>query len=500
MNRTKFFSPLGFRLKTRALMLVVLVILAGVELGIGNGILLNRPYLLALPFLLPLIMRVSASSRVSSGTEYGSMLVLFCMVVIKLGLSTGTASKLPISLILTGMWTALHVGKMILEHNIRFVRNGINIPGLVFVSMVLLSTLWSRFLLDPQVIINDRFLNVQIGTIGVTILSVLLTVMCFNLVRQVRTIRVCYWIFLGASLFYLPFYIFESTLGANAASKVGPDDLSIQTLSRLINAGGLFPLWFCAITTSLLLFARDLTRRQRILMFIGLGGWFFRLFVLTLARISGWLPVVVALLVVLFIYSRKWFFFLIIVTVVLIVFNYSMIYDAVVVSKEKEGTLSGETSRGNLLQQALTVAKDHPVLGTGPAGYANYYLTYFRDLALSTHNNYLDMLLQYGVLGLLAFMWLCFAMIKEVWWSSRCQTRGTFEYGFTIGTFAGAIGMMPAMWLGDWVIPFAYNQTISGFNYTAHNWLWPGLAIALAYIAKERQFKESKPPEAGVTN
>jgi hypothetical protein len=47
--------------------------------------------------------------------------------------------------------------------------------------------------------------------------------------------------------------------------------------------------------------------------------------------------------------------------------------------------------------------------------------------------------------------------------------------------------MLPAMFLGDWVIPFAYNQTIAGYNYTGYNWLFIGLALALGYMAKEKQ-------------
>jgi O-antigen ligase len=466
-------------------MLGMLIILTSVELGIGSGVLLNRPYLLALPLALPLVLGLS------SRMEYGAVAVLFSMVAIKLGISTGTASKIPVSMVIAGLWGVLHLVNMVLTRNIRITRSSINLPALVFIAIVLVSTLWSRFLVDPQVVINDKFITVQIGTIGVTVISIVLAILCANLIRQAKTVKWCFWLFVGSSLFYLPFYIFESTLPASITSKIGPDEVTIYTLSRLINAGGLFPMWFCALCLSLL-FSGSLSKWQRVVVAVAMFGWLFRLFVLTLVRISGWLPTLIALLVVLFIYSRKWFFILTILAAILIAFNFNLIYDAIVVSKEKEGTLAGDTSRTSLLQQALTVAKDHPVLGTGPAGYANYYLTYFRDLALSTHNNYLDMLLQYGLLGLGAYMWLCFALIKELWKASRLQIKNSFEHAFTLGAFAGAVAMVPAMWLGDWVIPFAYNQTIFGFNYTAHNWLWPGLALALGYIARERLEAEAQ--------
>jgi O-antigen ligase len=172
--------------------------------------------------------------------------------------------------------------------------------------------------------------------------------------------------------------------------------------------------------------------------------------------------------------------------------NYQYIYDTIVVAKQLEGTLDSTTSRDKLWSQAFKVAAINPILGTGPAGYANYYMTYYRDLALSTHNNYLDMLLQYGLLGLGAFIWLGLSIIKELKNFIKLHPAGSFEKAFTIGAFAGAIGLFPAMWLGDWLIPFAYNQTISGFNYTSYSWLFIGLALALGYKAREKRLVDEK--------
>jgi O-antigen ligase len=250
-------------------------------------------------------------------------------------------------------------------------------------------------------------------------------------------------------------------------------------------------MWASALILALLLFCRDFTKWERLLMWLVLGGWFYRLFVLTITRISAWLPAVIAMLIIVFIYSRKWFFFLGLIALIFIVLNYQFLYDSIVVAKQAEGTLDGNTSRDKLWGQALKVAVINPILGTGPAGYANYYMTYYRDLALSTHNNYLDMLLQYGLLGTGAFLWVCFTFIRELGRFIKVHAVGSFERAFTIGAFAGMVGVMPAMWLGDWFIPFAYNQTITGFNYTGYSWLFGGLALALGYIARLNRGKLS---------
>jgi hypothetical protein len=42
----------------------------------------------------------------------------------------------------------------------------------------------------------------------------------------------------------------------------------------------------------------------------------------------------------------------------------------------------------------------------------------------------------------------------------------------TCGAVLGALpAVAQAMMLGDWVIPFVYNQTIAGFDHAAYTWL-----------------------------
>jgi hypothetical protein len=40
------------------------------------------------------------------------------------------------------------------------------------------------------------------------------------------------------------------------------------------------------------------------------------------------------------------------------------------------------------------------------------------------------------------------------------------------------------MWLGDWLIPFVYNQTIAGFDHSVYSWLM--LAMLCGLIAQLR--------------
>jgi O-antigen ligase len=484
INQRKFFSVTSFRVKRTGLMVGLIMLLVAAEIGVGTELLIRRPYLLLIP-LAPVFL-----GGLSARREGGVVFLIVIMMTLRVGFSTGTASTVPLSLLFPGLLVGLWLIKMTLDRNIRFLPSGLNLPSIIFLALVILSMFWSRFFLDPQVIITDRFFTVQLGTIGVTLFSILLCIFCFNVVRQPIIVKICYWLSIAGSLWYLPTYFIES-LHSQSSDVTSTADVSLVYLSRLVNTAGLFPMWICAITLALLLFCRDLSKWQRFFMVLALSGWLFRLFILTIARVTGWLPTLIALMVVVLIYSRKWFLVVCLIGAILICLNFQFVYDAVVVTKQQEGTLDSATSRDKLWSQAFKVALLHPILGTGPAGYANYYMTYYRDLALSTHNNYLDMLLQYGILGLTAFLWLCLSIIKELWKFSKLHLTGTFDKAFTLGAFAGACGMLPAMWLGDWVIPFAYNQTIAGFNYTGYSWLFIGLALALGYMQKEKQ---AQPP------
>jgi O-antigen ligase len=487
LDQTKSFLPGYFRLKRTLIIGGVFILLFVAEIGVGTEQVLKRPYLLAIPFA-PLFLAGLSAKR-----EWGVVGLVFTMMVLRFGFSTGTASVIPLSLVFTGLLAGFWLVKKLLDRNLKFLASPINLPALVFLSLVTLSMFWSRFFLDPQVIISDKFFNVQLGTIGVTALSIVLTIFCFSIVRNLTVVKTCFWAIVIGSLWYLPFYFYEVMRTQTGDLTGGEGDkleINLAHLSRIINAGGLFPMWVCALTLALLLFCHDFNRWQRFFMWLVLAGWLFRLLALTITRISAWLPALVAILIIIFIYSRKWFIFLSLVALVIVILNYQFIYDSIVLAKQLEGTLDSSTSRDKLWGQALKVAVINPVLGTGPAGYANYYMTYYRDLALSTHNNFLDMLLQYGLLGLGAFLWLCLSLIKELSRFIRVHPAGSFEKAFTIGAFAGMVGVMPAMWLGDWFIPFAYNQTISGYNYTGYSWLFVGLALALGYKARERKAVE----------
>ena len=144
-----------------------------------------------------------------------------------------------------------------------------------------------------------------------------------------------------------------------------------------------------------------------------------------------------------------------------------------------ENQNSGVTRIGAWKQNWINT-KDHLLFGTGPAGYAAYYMSYFPRQAMATHNNYLDMLSQIGIVGCIFMFWF-FSVILWKGWKLVLRLRGqrNFMEALAAACLAGTLGGMMMMFFGDWLFPFAYTQSIAGFDYSVYNWIFMGVILAM---------------------
>lgn len=133
------------------------------------------------------------------------------------------------------------------------------------------------------------------------------------------------------------------------------------------------------------------------------------------------------------------------------------------------------------------VTGKHLLFGTGPAGYASYYMSYFPTEAMASHSNYIDIVAQTGLVGAFFYLWFFGAQA----WSGyklrlKLQGRGDFAESLTVAVLAGIAGCIIAMALGDWLLPFAYTQGIIGFDLAMLNWFFMGSLWALRYNLKDQ--------------
>ncbi|MCE5307530.1 MAG: O-antigen ligase family protein, partial [Acidobacteriales bacterium] len=125
-----------------------------------------------------------------------------------------------------------------------------------------------------------------------------------------------------------------------------------------------------------------------------------------------------------------------------------------------------------------------PLVGLGPSHY--YYYTENLPILgwyvkFSSHNQYMDLVAQYGFLGLAAFCWLVLEITSTALWL-RPRVSTYFAHAYLIGAIAGIGGTIVSGMLADWIIPFYYNIGISGFRSSLLFWLFLGGVLALRRI------------------
>jgi O-antigen ligase len=208
----------------------------------------------------------------------------------------------------------------------------------------------------------------------------------------------------------------------------------------------------------------------RLLLGAGAIGWLLTAATVQGSWVSGWLPPLIAILVVTILLRPRLGVALVLAGVVLTAAYYSIFYELLITQQQNEGSLGGEFGRLELWRRNLAVIQGRLLFGTGPAGYALYYTTFVPERAMSTHSNYIDTLAQFGVLGLasllglLASIWACGLRLLR-----RLEVDS--DRAFCAAVTGGVAGVAASLWLGDWLLPFIYNQTIAGFDHAVYSWL-----------------------------
>jgi hypothetical protein len=132
----------------------------------------------------------------------------------------------------------------------------------------------------------------------------------------------------------------------------------------------------------------------------------------------------------------------------------------------------------------LAIISKSPILGVGPANYY-WYTPLFPILGwrvqFNSHSQYIDLLLQTGILGLFCFFWFAWT-IGKLGWQLRNRVPAGFARAYVYGALGGLAGTLIAGGLGDWVLPFVYNVGLAGMRASLLGWLFLGGLVALEQI------------------
>jgi O-antigen ligase len=371
--------------------------------------------------------------------------------VVRVQAGTGTGSpivaSLACALLLCGCWL---VHQIVYRQPLNLLPRIVAMPGLAVMGFSLFSLLWGRATLDPRITVPGKFIFTQIGGTILFLVSVGLLFVGADLLRDRETRN---WIVI-------------------IVLAVGFGALPLRALNKgdsLFSVFGLFGTWFVALCWAHALANTRLAPRLRWLLAAGALGWLAVQLTRQFDWTSGWLPPAIALVMVTVIIRPRIGVPLIGIGLILMV-SFPQVISQLMTSEESQGSLGGNFGRTELWMRNIELLKDHLLFGTGPAGYALYYMTFVPTEAMSSHCNYIDVLAETGVPGLLSFLAL-FGGLGWLAWRLKPRLTEASDRATCIAMLGGLPAVLAAMALGDWVIPFVYNQTIAGFDHTVYSWL-----------------------------
>ncbi|MGQ9926362.1 MAG: O-antigen ligase family protein [Chloroflexaceae bacterium] len=396
------------------------------------------------------------------------ILPLTALMMRMVNIPVGNASEMPISMVIVlglgGMWLL----RMLTRRRWEIVPTPFNRALLAFMVVCIISMPWGILWADP--ILNWRIMGNFRVTQTASLLSLLALMWVPFIVARFVDRPWKIW-------FYLWSFILCGTL------MTATQFFSIS--QRFLADQGLWGLWFVLPLSGLVMIYPGTPWYGR-LVGTALLGWHLYLVVIKNSLwVSGWLPTLVGLCGLIFLHSRKLFVILLIAAIPFAVLGPGRSYlEQVTADNVEEGGLG----RLEIWERNLKIVYQHWLFGTGPAGYAPYNMTYFREDARSTHNNYFDILAQFGIIGLGLWLWFVISSLWYGWRTVRLAPPGLLRTVAIVAT-AGWAAAQVSMMLGDWVLPFVYNQGISGFRYAIYNWIFLGLLIVARTLA-EQQMQE----------
>lgn len=392
--------------------------------------------------------------------EYGILGLFLTAAVVRLSLSTGTQSQVPASMIVAALLIAVWLATMVVRKDFRLKPAETNLPLLGFVAASTFSLIWSNVFRPLDIIVWSTFPLAQLGGLAVIVLSAGSFLLVGNVLRSLRWVKRLWVLFV--------------VIGAVAVTFE-----SVRITRNPVNIRGLFSMWVVSLAYGQVLFNHRLSRWQRLLLVILVVSWFYRVFLLGITWISGWLPTIVAILALGFLKSKRLFLVLLVLLLAHVALDYDFYYQRVWVN-----SLNEDANRLAAWRRNWEVTKEHLLFGTGPAGYAVYYMTYIPKAAMASHSNYVDVLSQTGIVGSFFFVWFLASLCKSGLTTQGRLEEGAFTSALGKSLFCGFLGVVVAMFLGDWLLPFVYTQTLAGFDHAIYSWILLGVMVALGDIER----------------
>ena len=415
---------------------VLILLLAGMFGLVGVFILLKQPNL---SFLLILL---------------GGVFVPF------VGPGGVNAAALSVALAIS-IWLS---NMLVVQRRFQFNKSRVLLPVIVFLTLSVIA--FGMGQLPWFAFANQAPLNAQAGGFAIFVLSLLGLVAAAHLLVNNKWLEIIVWIFIGLGAAY----IFGRLVGI--------------PIGRLYNwaflAGSMFWTWLVTLAFAQAFFNTKLKISARVLLYAVVLSTMFVSYVWGNDWKSGWVPPLVAIAVMVALKYKR---------LVILAVPFALMAVVYLAFRLISNDAYSWGTRVDAWRIVFEISKVSPLFGLG---FANYYwytpLFPIRGYAVSfnSHSQFVDLIAQVGILGLLSFLWLFFEVGRLGWNLSHSNLADGFAKAYARGVFAGVFATLMGAFLGDWVLPFVYNIGFSGFRASILPWIFFGGLLAIEQMAREK--------------
>lgn len=393
----------------------------------------------------------------------GLALVITGGLIVPLSIGTGTNTSLnPVVLLvpaLTGLWV---VDMAVRRKSIRLRHHPAVYLIIAFSAVAILAFIAGQL---PWFDLPSAGLAPQLGGLAVFLFSAAAFLLAAHLLDEAWLRRVI--------------ILFLAIGAAFLIAEVVPLLTPIQQLFATGSTGSVFWIWLAALSGAMALFYDGLSSQVR----LGLAGLATLTILVAYFMIgewaSGWAPALVALLLLLWLRFPRWGWIVIFVAVLAFLLNFERFW---FLATDNEAWLA----RRQAWQIVLDTVSVNPILGLGPSNYY-FYVQQAEiagwggvwNVAFSSHNNWVDLIAQTGLLGLVVFIGFV-ASMGRVGLRLFQQLPDGFPRAYAAACLAGLVGTLVSGLLGDWFLPFVYNVGLEGMRSSILFWVFMGGLLALS--------------------
>jgi O-antigen ligase len=364
------------------------------------------------------------------------------------------------------------------------------LPILSLIAIGLISILYSHFFPDPQVIYAFPHSNTSVYVTNAAEIMLLIGLPMFlvvvpGVVRSMKHVQWTIIAYTAIGLLYALGTIFAAPLGLYSQEVI----LGVrrpQVFGEVSSALGTLLVLFTCITFTQAIYAPSIVKRT-------LWGSITAIFALGVIMTFGresWIGLFLALLAMIVIYTKNWK----ILILALILPIFVLLIPGVTDFFDPSKTYGAD--RLKIWQDAITIWLHSPIMGTGAGNYQFFDDAFGTDVVGVAHNQYLQMLAETGVQGLVCMLWamgavgwLCLRIFKNA--TTRLGKAVSLSYlGFFVATlFAG-------LFTSSFIPSAADGGGTAAFVSESYRWLLLGLALSVPRLERQAQQEAAQKAES----